>query len=142
MNELDEIKEALNPEEVFLVVDSMTGQDAVNVAESFNEKLDVSGVVLTKLDCDTRDGAALSIRTVADKPIKLIDVGEKLEEIEECHTERIATRTLGMGDVLRFIEKVETKIEENQAKEMKVKMRTTSLTFDDFLEQVGHVTEM
>src|SRR5699024_1847964 len=95
VNELDEIKEALNPEEVFLVVDSMTGQDAVNVAESFNEKLDVSGVVLTKLDGDTRGGAALSIRTVTEKPIKFIGVGEKLEEIEEFHPERMASRILG-----------------------------------------------
>src|SRR5690625_5171490 len=120
----------------------MTCQDAVNVAESFNEKLDVSGVVLTKLDGDTRGGAALSIRTVTEKPIKFIGVGEKLEEIEEFHPERMASRILGMGDVLSLIEKAETKIDEKQAKEMQEKMRTASFTFDDFLEQMGQVKEM
>jgi len=142
MNELSDIKDTLNPEEIFLVVDSMTGQDAVNVAESFNEKLDVSGVVLTKLDGDTRGGAALSIRTVTEKPIKFIGVGEKLDELEEFHPDRMASRILGMGDVLSLIEKAETNLDEKQAKEMQEKMRTASFTFDDFLEQMGQVKEM
>src|SRR5699024_374009 len=97
-----------DPDEIFLVVDSMTGQDAVNVAESFNDKLDISGVILTKLDGDTRGGAALSIRTVTEKPIKFIGVGEKLDELEEFHPERMASRILGMGDVLSLIEKAES----------------------------------
>lgn len=142
MNELGEIKETLNPEEIFLVADSMTGQDAVNVAESFNEKLNISGVVLTKLDGDTRGGAALSIRTVTEKPIKFIGVGEKLDELEEFHPDRMASRILGMGDVLSLIEKAETNIDEKQAKEMQEKMRTQSFTFDDFLEQMGQVKQM
>ena len=142
MGELSEIKSELNPDEIFLVVDSMTGQDAVNVAESFNEKLDVSGVVLTKLDGDTRGGAALSIRTVTEKPIKFVGVGEKLDELEEFHPDRMASRILGMGDVLSLIEKAESNIDEKQAKEMQEKMRTASFTFDDFLEQMGQVKQM
>ncbi len=142
MDELSEIKESLNPDEIFLVVDSMTGQDAVNVAESFDEKLDISGVVLTKLDGDTRGGAALSIRTVTEKPIKFIGVGERLDELEEFHPDRMASRILGMGDVLSLIEKAETNIDEKQAKEMQEKMRTASFTFDDFLEQMGQVKQM
>src|SRR5699024_1299124 len=100
MEELTDVKEAVDPDEIFLVVDAMTGQDAVNVAESFNEQLDVSGVILTKLDGDTRGGAALSIKAVTDKPIKFIGTGEKLDELEEFHPERMASRILGMGDVL------------------------------------------
>ncbi len=142
MGELGDIKTELNPDEIFLVVDSMTGQDAVNVAESFNDKLDISGVVLTKLDGDTRGGAALSIRTVTEKPIKFIGVGEKLDELEEFHPERMASRILGMGDVLSLIEKAESNIDEKQAKEMQEKMRTASFTFDDFLEQMGQVKQM
>lgn len=142
MGELSEIKSELKPDEIFLVVDSMTGQDAVNVAESFNDKLDISGIVLTKLDGDTRGGAALSMRTVTEKPIKFVGVGEKLDEIEEFHPDRMASRILGMGDVLSLIEKAESNIDEKQAKEMQEKMRTASFTFDDFLEQMGQVKEM
>src|SRR5699024_4573281 len=137
MGELGNIKTELDPDEIFLVVDSMTGQDAVNVAESFNDKLDISGVILTKLDGDTRGGAALSIRTVTEKPIKFIGVGEKLDELEEFHPERMASRILGMGDVISLIEKAESNIDEKQAKEMQEKMRTATFTFDDFLEQMG-----
>src|SRR5699024_9118602 len=128
--------------EIFLVVDAMTGQDAVNVAESFNETLDISGVVLTKLDGDTRGGAALSIKAVTDKPIKFVGMGEKLDQLEEFHPERMASRILGMGDVLTLIEKAQANIDEKQAKELEEKMRTASFTFDDFLEQMGQVKEM
>lgn len=142
MNELVDVKEVANPDEIFLVVDSMTGQDAVNVAESFNEQLDITGVVLTKLDGDTRGGAALSIKAVTNKPIKFIGVGEKLDEIEEFHPERMASRILGMGDVLSLIEKAQTNIDEKQAKELEEKMRTASFTFDDFLSQMDQVKQM
>lgn len=142
MQELQDVKAEVEPDEIFLVVDSMTGQDAVNVAENFNEQLDVSGVILTKLDGDTRGGAALSIKAVTDKPIKFIGTGEKLDEIEEFHPERMASRILGMGDVLSLIEKAQTNIDEKQAKEMEEKMRTMSFTFDDFLEQMSQVKKM
>lgn len=142
MQELQDVKAEVKPDEIFLVVDSMTGQDAVNVAENFNEQLDISGVVLTKLDGDTRGGAALSIKAVTDKPIKFIGTGEKLDELEEFHPERMASRILGMGDVLSLIEKAQTNIDEKQAKEMEEKMRTMSFTFDDFLEQMGQVKKM
>src|SRR5699024_9978656 len=123
----------VKPDEIFLVVDAMTGQDAVNVAESFNDQLDVSGVILTKLDGDTRGGAALSIKAVTDKPIKFAGMGEKLDELEVFHPERMASRILGMGDVLTLIEKAQTRVDEKQAKELEEKMRTMSFTFDDFL---------
>ena len=142
MQELIDVKEAVNPEEIFLVVDAMTGQDAVNVAESFNDQLDINGVVLTKLDGDTRGGAALSIKAVTEKPIKFIGTGEKLDEMEEFHPERMASRILGMGDVLTLIEKAQTSIDEDQAKELQEKMRTMSFTFDDFLDQMAQVRQM
>src|SRR5690625_272746 len=142
MDELDNIKKMASPDEIFLVVDSMTGQDAVNVAESFNEQLDISGVVLTKLDGDTRGGAALSIKAVTDKPIKFAGMGEKLDELEAFHPERMASRILGMGDVLTLIEKAQTNVDEKQAKALEEKMRTMSFTFDDFLEQMGQVKNM
>src|SRR5699024_4484058 len=135
--ELQSIKTEVNPDEIFLVVDAMTGQDAVNVAESFNEQLDISGVVLTKLDGDTRGGAALSIKAVTGKPIKFAGMGEKLDELEPFHPDRMASRILGMGDVLTLIEKAQTNVDEKQAKELEEKMRTMSFTFDDFLEQMG-----
>src|SRR5690625_2581610 len=112
MGELTDVKAAIQPDEIFLVVDSMTGQDAVNVAESFNELLDITGVVLTKLDGDTRGGAALSIKAVTDKPIKFVGMGEKLDELEVFHPERMASRILGMGDVLTLIEKAQTQVDE------------------------------
>mgnify|MGYP001393488993 FL=1 len=142
MQELSDMKEVANPNEIFLVVDAMTGQDAVNVATHFNEQLDVTGVVLTKLDGDTRGGAALSIRAVADTPIKFVGMGEKLDQLEPFHPERMASRILGMGDVLTLIEKAQANIDEQKAKELEKKMRTATFTFDDFLEQLGHVKKM
>ncbi len=142
MQELKDVKEAVTPDEIFLVVDSMTGQDAVNVAESFNDALDISGVVLTKLDGDTRGGAALSIKAVTDKPIKFAGMGEKLDALEAFHPERMASRILGMGDVLTLIEKAQTSVDEDKAKELEKKMRTMSFTFDDFLDQLGQVRSM
>ncbi|APC48658.1 signal recognition particle protein [Virgibacillus halodenitrificans] len=142
MDELQQIKSTVKPDEIFLVVDAMTGQDAVNVAESFNDQLDISGVVLTKLDGDTRGGAALSIKAVTDKPIKFAGMGEKLDQLEAFHPDRMASRILGMGDVLSLIEKAQTNVDEKQAKELEEKMRTMSFTFDDFLEQMGQVKNM
>ncbi|UKS67110.1 signal recognition particle protein [Rossellomorea marisflavi] len=142
MGELKDIKELSNPDEIFLVVDAMTGQDAVNVAESFNEALGISGVVLTKLDGDTRGGAALSIRSVTEKPIKFVGMGEKMDALEAFHPERMASRILGMGDVLSLIEKAQANVDEEKAKELEQKIRTMSFTFDDFLEQLGQVKQM
>lgn len=142
MGELKEIKELANPDEIFLVVDAMTGQDAVNVAQSFNELLGLTGVVLTKLDGDTRGGAALSIRAVTNTPIKFVGLGEKMDAIEAFHPERMASRILGMGDVLTLIEKAQSNIDEEKAKELEKKMRTASITLDDFLEQLGQVRNM
>ncbi|QDP40151.1 signal recognition particle protein [Radiobacillus deserti] len=142
MEELTQIKENVKPDEIFLVVDAMTGQDAVNVAESFNEQLDITGVVLTKLDGDTRGGAALSIKAVTDTPIKFAGMGEKLTDLEAFHPERMASRILGMGDVLSLIEKAQENVDEKRAKELEEKMRSASFTFDDFLEQMGQVRNM
>ncbi|WP_338469848.1 signal recognition particle protein [Niallia sp. XMNu-256] len=142
MDELKQIKELTNPHEIFLVVDAMTGQDAVNVASSFNEQLGLTGVVLTKLDGDTRGGAALSIRSVTNTPIKFIGLGEKMDAIEAFHPERMASRILGMGDVLTLIEKAQANVDEEKARELEQKMRTASFTFDDFLEQLGQVRNM
>lgn len=142
MDELTQIKANINPDEIFLVVDAMTGQDAVNVAETFDQTLDITGVVLTKLDGDTRGGAALSIRAVTDKPIKFAGMGEKLDELEAFHPERMASRILGMGDVLSLIEKAQDNIDEKKAKELEQKMRSASFTFDDFLDQMDQVKSM
>ncbi|PLR87496.1 MULTISPECIES: signal recognition particle protein [Bacillus] len=142
MDELKQIKELSNPDEIFLVVDAMTGQDAVNVAQSFNEQLGLTGVVLTKLDGDTRGGAALSIRSVTDTPIKFVGLGEKLDALETFHPERMASRILGMGDMLTLIEKAQANVDEEKAKELQEKMRTASFTLDDFLEQLGQVRNM
>lgn len=139
MNELVDVKDVSKPDEIMLVVDSMTGQDAVNVAESFDNTLDVTGVTLTKLDGDTRGGAALSIRSVTEKPIKFIGMSEKLDGLELFHPERMASRILGMGDVLSLIEKAQQGVDEEKAKELEKKMRTSSFTFDDFLEQLEQV---
>ena len=133
MQELKDVKAAVNPNEVLLVVDSMTGQDAVNVAESFNNDLDVSGVILTKLDGDTRGGAALSIRSITQKPIKFIGVGEKMSDFEVFHPDRMASRILGMGDVLSLIEKAQEAIDEKEAGDLAKKMMTSELNFDDYL---------
>ncbi|WP_408010961.1 signal recognition particle protein [Pseudalkalibacillus sp. A8] len=142
MDELAQIKEVAKPDEILLVVDAMTGQDAVNVAESFHEQLGLTGVVLTKLDGDTRGGAALSIKSVTDTPIKFVGLGEKLDALESFHPERMASRILGMGDVLSLIEKAQTNVDEKKAKELEEKMRTMSFTFDDFLEQLTQVRSM
>jgi signal recognition particle subunit SRP54 len=142
MDELKNIKELTKPDEIFLVVDAMTGQDAVNVAESFNEQLGLTGVVLTKLDGDTRGGAALSIRAVTNTPIKFVGLGEKMDAIEPFHPERMASRILGMGDVLTLIEKAQASVDEEKAKELEQKMRTMSFTLDDFLDQLGQVRNL
>jgi len=142
MAELQNIKRAVNPLEILLTVDAMTGQDAVNVAETFNEKLSIDGVILTKLDGDTRGGAALSVRAVTGKPIKFVAVGEKLTDIEVFHPDRMASRILGMGDVLSLIEKAEQAFDEKKALELEKKLRTESFTFDDFLEQMEQMKNM
>jgi signal recognition particle subunit SRP54 len=142
MNELKDIKELTKPDEIFLVVDAMTGQDAVNVAQSFNELLGLTGVVLTKLDGDTRGGAALSVRAVTNTPIKFVGMGEKMDALEAFHPERMASRILGMGDVLTLIEKAQANVDEEKAKELEQKMRTMSFTLDDFLEQLGQVRKL
>jgi signal recognition particle subunit SRP54 len=139
MNELRDIKEIAEPNEVMLVVDSMTGQDAVNVAETFNEALDITGVTLTKLDGDTRGGAALSIRSVTEKPIKFVGVSEKLDGLEAFHPDRMAQRILGMGDVLSIIEKAQTNVDEDEQKKLEKKLKDQSFTLDDFLEQMDQV---
>ncbi|RXK18963.1 signal recognition particle protein [Macrococcus sp. DPC7161] len=139
MNELVEVKEISKPDEIMLVVDSMTGQDAVNVAESFDKQLDITGVTLTKLDGDTRGGAALSIRSVTQKPIKFVGMSEKMDGLELFHPERMASRILGMGDVLSLIEKAQSQVDESKAKELEQKMKTSTFTFDDFLEQLEQV---
>lgn len=142
MQELKDIRGLKEPDEIFLVVDAMTGQDAVNVAQSFNEAIGITGVVLTKLDGDTRGGAALSIRSVTDKPIKFVGMGEKLDALEAFHPERMASRILGMGDMMSLIEKAQTNVDEEKAKELEMKFRTQSFTFDDFVEQLNQVKKM
>ncbi|GMQ56925.1 signal recognition particle protein [Vallitalea sediminicola] len=142
MGELIEIKEIINPQEILLVVDAMTGQDAVNVAENFNEKIGIDGVILTKLDGDTRGGSALSVRAVTNKPIKFACIGEKLTDIEVFHPERMASRILGMGDVLTLIEKASEAIDAKKAAEMERKFRKAEFTFDDFLEQMQQVKKL
>ncbi|MBV2676111.1 signal recognition particle protein [Staphylococcus aureus] len=142
MNELKEVKEIAKPNEIMLVVDSMTGQDAVNVAESFDDQLDVTGVTLTKLDGDTRGGAALSIRSVTQKPIKFVGMSEKLDGLELFHPERMASRILGMGDVLSLIEKAQQDVDQEKAKDLEKKMRESSFTLDDFLEQLDQVKNL
>ncbi|MBC1481415.1 signal recognition particle protein [Listeria seeligeri] len=142
MDELKQVKEIASPTEILLVVDSMTGQDAVNVAESFNKQLEITGVVLTKLDGDTRGGAALSIRSVTGKPIKFVATGEKMEAIETFHPDRMASRILGMGDVLSLIEKAQTDVDTEKMKAMEQKMKDNSMTLDDFLDQLQQVKQM
>ena len=136
MDELARIKEAVKPQEILLVVDAMTGQDAVNVAKAFNEKLSVDGVILTKLDGDTRGGAALSVRAVTGKPIKFSGIGEKLTDIEPFHPDRMASRILGMGDVLTLIDKASEAFDEHDVDKLARKARTADLTLEDFLEQM------
>lgn len=142
MGELQEIKKAADPVEILLVVDAMTGQDAVTVAQSFNEKLGITGLILTKLDSDTRGGAALSIREVTGCPIKFIGTGEKMDGIEVFHPERLASRILGMGDVLTLIEKAEAAVEAEQAKDLMKKIQKDQFTLEDFLQQMRQVQKM
>lgn len=142
MDELVEIKEAVNPQEVLLVVDAMTGQDAVNVAENFSNLIGIDGVILTKLDGDTRGGAALSVRAVTGKPIKFVGLGEKLTDLEVFYPERMASRILGMGDVLSLIEKAQNVLDEKKAAEMERKFRKAEFTFDDFLDQMQQIKKM
>lgn len=142
MTELTDIKKMANPSEIFLVVDAMTGQDAVNVAKSFNEQLNITGVVLTKLDGDTRGGAALSIRSVTGKPIKFVGQGEKLDALAPFHPDRMANRILGMGDMLTLIEKAQQDIDETKAEEMAEKLRENTFDFNDFIEQMDQVSNM
>ena len=142
MQELKDIKDTVEPSEILLVIDAMTGQDAVNVAEAFNNELEVDGVVLTKLDGDTRGGAAISVRAVTGKPIKFCGMGEKLTDLEVFHPERMASRILGMGDVLSLIEKAEQAIDEKKALELEKKMRTSTFTYGDFLEQMEQMKKM
>lgn len=142
MDELKNIKAKVAPTEILLVVDAMTGQDAVTVAESFNKDLDITGVVLTKLDGDTRGGAALSIKAITGKPIKFTGVGEKIGDIEPFYPDRIASRILGMGDVLSLIEKAQEAVSEEEAKALEKKFRENSFTFDDYLKQIDSVKKM
>jgi len=142
MEEIKQIHAAVNPDEVLLVVDAMTGQEAVNVAKAFHEQLALTGVVLTKLDGDTRGGAALSVKAVTGCPIKFASTGEKIDQLEAFHPDRMASRILGMGDMLSLIEKAQTNIDEEKAKELERKMRTAEFTFDDFLEQMEQVRKM
>ena len=142
MKELENIKETVNPAEILLVVDSMTGQVAVEVADTFNKRLEVTGLVLTKLDGDTRGGATLSMKAVTGKPIKFCSVGEKLGDLEPFHPDRMANRILGMGDVLSLIEKAQDAVTEEQAKKMEKKFRENSFTLDDFLQQFETMNKM
>ncbi len=142
MQEVENLKKALKPNEILFVVDSMTGQDAVNTAKAFNERLDFTGVVLTKLDGDTRGGAALSIRTVVDKPIKFIGSGEKMDAIDIFHPERMADRILGMGDIVSLVEKAQQDFDEKKARELERKMAKNKFDFNDFLEQIQRIEKM
>jgi len=142
MDELSDIKKNIKPTEILLVVDSMTGQDAVNIAESFNEKLGIDGVILTKLDGDTRGGAALSVKAITGKPIKFAGMGEKLNDLEPFHPDRMASRILGMGDMLSLIEKAQSAFDEKKALELEKRIRNQQFTFDDFLEQLQQMKKM
>ena len=142
MQELEDIKRAVNPDEILLVIDAMTGQDAVNIAESFNNRLEISGVIVTKLDGDTRGGAALSVKAVTGKPIKFCGVGEKLSDIEEFHPDRMASRILGSGDVMSLIEKAQEAYDEKDALELEEKIRQNTFNLDDFLTQMQQMKKM
>ncbi|MGW8122131.1 signal recognition particle protein [Roseivirga echinicomitans] len=142
MNEIEELKRALNPTETLFVVDAMTGQDAVNTAKTFNERLDFDGVVLTKLDGDTRGGAALSIRTVVEKPIKFMSTGEKMDAIDLFYPERMASRILGMGDVVSLVEKAQENFDEEETRKLNKKIRQNKFDFEDFLSQLEQIKKM
>jgi signal recognition particle subunit SRP54 len=142
MQEIATLKDAVQPDETLFVVDSMTGQDAVNTAKEFNDRLDFDGVVLTKLDGDTRGGAALSIRTVVTKPIKFVGTGEKMEAIDVFHPERMADRILGMGDVVSLVERAQMQFDEEEAKRLEKKIRKNKFDFDDFMGQIQQIKKM
>ena len=142
MNEIEAIKKAINPDETLFVVDSMTGQDAVNTAREFNERLDFNGVVLTKLDGDTRGGAALSIRSVVDKPIKFVGTGEKMDALDIFHPERMADRILGMGDVVSLVERAQEQFDEEEARRLKKKLVKNQFNFNDFIGQIQQIKKM
>ncbi len=142
MDEIEKLKNAVNPDETLFVVDSMTGQDAVNTAKEFNDRLDFDGVVLTKLDGDTRGGAALSIRTVVTKPIKFVGTGEKMEALDVFHPERMADRILGMGDIVSLVEREQEQFDEKQAKELEKKIRKNQFDFNDFMSQIQQIKKM
>lgn len=142
MNEISAIKQAINPQEILFVVDAMTGQDAVNTAKEFNERLNFDGVVLTKLDGDTRGGAALSIRTVVDKPIKFIGTGEKMDALDVFHPERMADRILGMGDIVSLVEKAQEQYDEEEARRISKKIAKNQFDFDDFMSQIQQIKKM
>lgn len=142
MNEISNVKKAVNPQEILFVVDAMTGQDAVNTAKAFNDRLDFNGVVMTKMDGDTRGGAALSIKTVVNKPIKFISDGEKLDALSVFHPDRMAGRILGMGDVVSLVEKAQENYDEQEAKRLQKKMRRNTFDLDDFLKQLQQIKKM
>ncbi len=142
MNEITAIKKAVNPDEILFVVDSMTGQDAVNTAKEFNDRLDFDGVVLTKLDGDTRGGAALSIRTVVNKPIKFVGMGEKMDALDVFHPERMADRILGMGDIVSLVEKAQEQYDEEEARKLQKKIAKNQFDFNDFISQIQQIKKM
>ena len=142
MTEISAVKEAINPNEILFVVDSMTGQDAVNTAKEFNDRLDFTGVILTKLDGDTRGGAALSIRSVVNKPIKFVGIGEKMEAIDAFHPARMADRILGMGDIVSFVERAQEQYDEAEARKLSKKIAKNQFGFDDFLNQIQQIKKM
>jgi signal recognition particle subunit SRP54 len=142
MQEITAIKKAINPDEILFVVDSMTGQDAVNTAKEFNDRLDFNGVVLTKLDGDTRGGAALSIRTIVDKPIKFVGTGEKMDALDVFHPERMADRILGMGDIVSLVEKAQEQYDEEEARRLQKKLARNQFDFDDFMKQIQQIKKM
>ena len=142
MNEISAVKDAVKPHEILFVVDAMTGQDAVNTAKEFNDRLDFDGVVLTKLDGDTRGGAAISIRSVVDKPIKFVGTGEKLEALDNFHPERMADRILGMGDIVSLVEKAQEQFDEEEARKLQQKLAKNQFSFTDFLKQIQQIKKM
>ena len=142
MDEIANIKDAINPHEILFVVDSMTGQDAVNTAKAFNDRIDFNGVVLTKLDGDTRGGAAFSIKSVVDKPIKFVSTGEKLDALSPFYPERMAQRILGMGDVVSLVEKAQKEFDEKEAKRLQKKISSDKFDLEDFLDQIQKIKKM
>jgi signal recognition particle subunit SRP54 len=142
MNEIAAIKKAVNPQEILFVVDSMTGQDAVNTAKEFNDRLDFDGVVLTKLDGDTRGGAAISIRSIVEKPIKFVGTGEKVDAIDVFHPDRMADRILGMGDIVSLVEKAQEQFDAEEARKLQKKLAKNTFNFNDFLKQINQIKKM